>query len=116
MKLNRCIYGLKQSPREWYYQLSSVLVSYGFTVSTFDSCILIYSTKQFFLAIYIADITLWGSAGSTLMFSNKELLKKEFQVTDLGDLHWLLGMKIEYFEDHIAVSQTAYLTGGWTSL
>ena len=28
MKLNRCIYGLKQSPREWYHQLSSVLVLY----------------------------------------------------------------------------------------
>src|SRR5258706_13425940 len=33
-KLNRCIYGLKQSPREWYHRLSSVLVPYGFTVST----------------------------------------------------------------------------------
>ena len=43
------------------------------------------------------------------MSSTKELLKKEFQVTDLGDLHWLLGMKIEYFADHMAVSQTAYL-------
>ena len=83
-KLNRCIYRLKQSPTEWYHQLSSVLVSYGFTVSTFDPCVLIYSTKLFFLAVYVDDITLWGSAGSTLMTSTKELLKKEFQVTDIG--------------------------------
>ena len=86
-KLNRCTYGLKQSPREWYHPLSSVLVPYGFTVSTFDPYIMIHKNKQFFLAIYVDDITLWGDAGSTLMFSTKQLLKKEFQVTDLGDLH-----------------------------
>ena len=33
----------------------------------------------------------------------------EKQVTDLGDLYWLLEMKIEYFKDHIAVSQISYL-------
>ena len=70
---------------------------------------MIYKNKQFFLAVDVDDITLWGDAGSALMFSTKQLLKKEFQVTDLGDLYWLLGMKIEYSEDHIAVSQIAYL-------
>jgi hypothetical protein len=107
-KLNRCIYGLKQSPREWYHRLSSVLVPYGFTVSTFDPCVLIHKLMQFFLAVYVDDITLWGSTGN-LMTSTKQLLKKEFEVTDMGDLHWLLGMKIEYLEDGIAVSQTAYI-------
>ena len=43
------------------------------------------------------------------MTSTKQLLKKEFEVTDMGDLYWLLGMKIEYLEDGIAVSQTAYI-------
>ena len=70
---------------------------------------MIHQNKQFFLAIYVDNITLWGDVGSTLIFSTKQLLKKEFQVTDLGDLHWLLGMKIEYVKDHIAVSETAYL-------
>ena len=64
---------------------------------------------QFFIAVYIDDITLWGSGGS-LMSSTKQLLKKEFKVTDMGDLHYLLGMKIAYYlEDGIIVSQTAYI-------
>ena len=57
-KLNRYIYGLKQSSREWYYKLSSILVPYGFTVSTFNSCVLIHKLMQFFLVVYIDDITL----------------------------------------------------------
>ena len=43
------------------------------------------------------------------MDSTKDFLKLEFQVTDIGDLHWLLGMQIEYFQDHIAISQIAYI-------
>ena len=108
-KLNRCIYVLKQSPREWYHRLSSVLVPYVFTISTFDSCIMIHKNKYIFLAIYIEDITLWGHVGSALMSSTKQLLKKKFQVIDMGDLHWLLELKIEYFEDYAIVSQIAYL-------
>ena len=108
-KLNRCIYGLKQSPREWYQRLIDYLVPYGFSVSTFDPCVLVHSHSQpFFIAIYVDDITLFGPPGN-LMDSTKDLLKLEFQVTDMGDLHWLLGMQIEYFQDHIAISQTAYI-------
>ena len=54
------------------------------------------------------DINLFGPPGN-LMDSTKDLLKLEFQVTDIGDLYWLLGMQIEYFQDHIAISQTAYI-------
>ena len=107
-KLNRCIYRLKQSPREWYHRLSSVLVPYGFIVSTFDPCVLIHKLMQFFLVVYVDNITLWGSTGN-LMTSTKQLLKKEFEVTDMGDLYQLLSMKIEYLKDSIMVSQTAYI-------
>ena len=54
------------------------------------------------------DITPFGPPDN-LIDSTKDLLKLEFQVTDMGDLHWLLGMQIEYFQDHIAISQTAYI-------
>ena len=108
-KLNRCIYGLKQSPREWYQCLIDYLVPYGFSVCTFDPCVLVYSHLQpFFIAIYVDDITRFGPP-SNLIDSTKDLLKLEFQVTDIGDLHWLLGMQIEYFQDHITISQTAYI-------
>ena len=39
----------------------------------------------------------------------KDLLKLEFKVTDLGDLHQLLGIWIEYREHDIALSQSAYM-------
>ena len=41
------------------------------------------------------------------MYNLKDLLKSEFKVTDLSDLHWLLGIWIEYREHDIA--QSAYI-------
>ena len=35
--------------------------------------------------------------------------KSEFQVNDMGTLHWLLGIQIEYSNAGISLSQTAYI-------
>ena len=78
-----------------YYHLTDYLVLYGFTVSTFDLCVLIYKyhdhnqTSQdthLFMAVYVDDLSLFGLKGQ-LMDSVKDLLEQEFQVTDMGNLH-----------------------------
>jgi hypothetical protein len=84
--LRKYIYGLKQSSQKWYKRLTQHFVSYGFVTSNFDSCILTHKTEVFFIAIYVADITLYGS-GCLMMKYIKNTLKSEFEVTDLGDLH-----------------------------
>ena len=43
------------------------------------------------------------------MDNRKDLLKSEFKVSDLGDLHQLLGIRIEYRDHDIALSQSAYI-------
>ena len=40
-RLNRSIYGLKQSPKAWYDRLTSYLLPLGFQLSSFDPCVLI---------------------------------------------------------------------------
>ena len=107
-KLNRCIHGLKQSPREWNGHSIAFLITLGFTVTAFDPCIMVHKTHTLFIAIYVDDITLFGPSGS-LMTSTKASLKREFEVSDMGDLHWLLGIQIEYTSTGIQLSQTAYI-------
>src|SRR5258706_5249111 len=117
-KLNKCIYSLKQSPREWYHRLIDFLTPYGFVVSNFDPCVLIFKSDNdtryndtnnvLFNAVYVNDLSLFGPKG--LVIDNlKDLLKLEFKVTDLGDLYWLLGIRIEYRDHDIAMSQSAYI-------
>src|SRR5258706_3314807 len=110
-KLNKCIYSLKQSPREWYHQLIDFLTPYRFIVSNFNPYVLMFKsntnndndTNVFFIAVYVDDLSLFGPKG-LVMDNLKDLLKSEFKVTDLVDLHWLLGIRIEYRDHDIALS------------
>ena len=107
-KLNRCIYGLKQSPREWYSRLVTFLTPYGFACSTFDPCVLVHDTGDFFIAIYVDDLTLFGPSDS-LMDKLVSVLKSEFKVNDLGPVHWLLGIQIEMTPQGITLSQPTFI-------
>jgi hypothetical protein len=44
-----------------------------------------------------------------MMKNIKNILKSEFEVTDLGDLHWLLGIQIKFGPTGIELSQIAYI-------
>ena len=54
------------------------------------------------------DITLFRPSGQLIILT-KLFLYAKFKVTNMGNLHWLLGMQIEYFEDRICISQIAYI-------
>ncbi|KAI0991228.1 hypothetical protein K3495_g16959, partial [Podosphaera aphanis] len=49
-KLKRCIYGLKQSPREWYFRLTEHIIPFGFAPSHFDPCVFIHDTGKLIIA------------------------------------------------------------------
>lgn len=107
-KLNRCIYELKQSPRAWYFRLINSLRPHGFEISDFDPCVLAHQSAKLYIAIYVDDITLFGENGE-LMDQTVDLLKREFKVSDLGLLHWVLGIQVNYSEKGISLSQTAFI-------
>ncbi|TFY61298.1 hypothetical protein EVG20_g7113 [Dentipellis fragilis] len=62
------------------------------------------------LAIHIDDSTLTGSSPALLQ-SYKEQLNARYTLTDLGPIHWLLGIKVTCDRDArtISLSQTSYI-------
>ena len=107
-KLKRCIYGLKQSPREWYYRLVEYLIPYGFVITAFDPCVLVHNSGDLFLTIYVDDITMYGETVA-LKDQTIGILKTVFKVNDMGTLHWLLGINITFTDAGITLSQTAFI-------
>jgi hypothetical protein len=83
-------------------------VSYRFVTSNFDLCILTRKIEAFFITNYMDDITLYSSGGP-MMKNVKNTLKSEFEVTDLGDLQWLLRIEINFGPKDIELSQTIYI-------
>jgi len=106
--LKRCIYGLNQSPREWYYRLIEYLQPFRFAITDWDLCFLVQESGALCLAIALDDITSFGATGD-LKVETINVLKTEFKVNDIGELIWLLRIQIIFTEDGIAVSQTTFI-------
>ena len=67
-KLQRSIYGLKQSSRQWYFKFHWAVTSNGFTMIEEDHCVYVKRFKSNFLipSLYVDDIL--------LAENNKELI------------------------------------------
>lgn len=109
-KLNKALYGLKQAGRQWYRTLDGRLQKLGMKPTTADPCV--YVTKrggEILLAlVYVDDILIAYRRNTDLKFL-LEGLQKNFDVKDLGEAHYSLGIEIERGKDYIKVSQTGYI-------
>ena len=94
-KLKRSLYGLKQAGREWATLFASFLVSWGFTRSSIDVCLFIYSCADGILwcLVYVDDCCICDS-NSSLRERFVADLGKRFPVDDREELSWMLGVAI----------------------
>ncbi len=94
-RLNKSIYGLKQSPRCWNTALHRKLDDMGFVQSTSDPCV--YKKDSggdiFIIGVYVDDIVLAGKTDREIG-EVKTALSASFDIKDLGKLHHFLGMNI----------------------
>ena len=109
-KLKRSIYGLKQSPRCWNSALDNQLKRMGFVQAKGDPCIYMASEgEMFMIAVYVDDIVLAGKSDKR-MTEVKQALAKQFQVKDMGELHYFLGVNIVQDSNtgEVCIGQPAY--------
>lgn len=94
-KLNKGIYGLKQSGRKWNEKLDMSLHKLGFQKSTSDPSLYIMRKGQSYLIllVYVDDILL-ASNSEHLMRVVKGLLNSEYEMTDIGKPKYILGVQI----------------------
>jgi hypothetical protein len=94
--LKRCLYGLKQSPREFNLLLRVWLVENGWQQCISDLCIYIFRAGLIFatIALYVDDIPAACNYVTWPTSVFKTRLGAKFKIKDLGDLAQLLGMHI----------------------
>jgi hypothetical protein len=94
-KLKKSLYGLKQSPIQWYKKFDSFMIANGFKRSFYDSCVYIkfVDGSPIYLLLYVDDMLI--AAKSKIDISNlKAHLSSEFEMKDLGAAKKILGMEI----------------------
>ena len=92
-KLQRSIYGLKQASRSWNIRFDQAVKSFGFEQSIDEPCVYskIKDGKVVFLILYVDDILIIGNDVGSLT-SVKMWLTKQFQMKDLGEASYVLGI------------------------
>ena len=94
-KLQRFIYGLKQTSRSWNIKFDQAIKTFGFDKNPDEPCVYkrIQGATVIFLVLYVNDILLIGNDVEVL--SNiKSWLKNQFEMKDLGEANYILGIKI----------------------
>ena len=109
-KLDKALYGLKQAPRSWYERLSSFLIANGFVRGKVDQTLFIFHRGKDFLLvqIYVDDI-IFGASHEKYCTRFEKLMKKEFEMSDLGELKFFLGLQIKQGPDGISICQQKYV-------
>ncbi|GJZ22328.1 retrotransposon protein, putative, ty1-copia subclass [Tanacetum coccineum] len=112
--LKKSLYGLKQSPRQWYRRFDEYMLSNGFKRSRYDSCVYYKSYapgEYIYLLLYVDDMLI-ACKSKAEIGSAKSLLKKEFDMKELGEAKKILGMEIvrDRSRKILRVSQSGYVS------
>ena len=107
-KLKKALYSLKQEPKTWYDRIDSFLSSLGFTKSKEGSNIYykVEDANLVILLLYVHDLFVTGVDG--LIADTKRKLATEFEMKDLGVMHYFLCMEVWHNGDGISLGQGKY--------
>ena len=94
-KLEKGLYGLKQSARCWYQMLNDYLQKVDYQQCPSDPCVYWKCSSRglIIMAIHVDDLII-VSNDSQMLAQEKNILSKRFAMHDLGEAHFILGMKI----------------------
>jgi hypothetical protein len=108
-KLKRALYGLKQALRAWYGRIDNFLQSLGFTKSIANPNLYINIVKSHpvILVLYVDDLFLTGV--EHLIDQTKRELSTEFEMKDLGLMHYFLALEVWQKPGEIFFSQRRYV-------
>ncbi|ONK68535.1 uncharacterized protein A4U43_C05F12950 [Asparagus officinalis] len=112
-RLKKSLYGLKQSPRQWYLRFDTFMFEHGYSRNKYDSCV--YHKKLndgffVYLLLYVDDMLIAAKDMSEIN-ELKSQLKHEFEMKNLGATKKILGMEIHRNrrEGSLFLSQEKYI-------
>jgi len=107
-RLKKALYGLKQAPRAWYSRIDDYLLSMGFQKSEADPNLyfIVVGGESLILLLYVDDLFITGA--ERLIAHCKRDLAQEYEMTDIGLMHYYLGMEVWQEPGHIFLGQGKY--------
>ena len=111
-RLDKALYGLRESPRAWYECLDKYLQDLGFKKSTSDYCLYVLGETNdvIYLIIFVDDLLICGKNEGKLI-DIKSKLSNKFEMKDLGEVRTYLGININHNrkKKEITLDQREYI-------
>ena len=115
-KLNKSLYGLKQSARCWNEKIDEYLKSANYVQSKSDPCVYYRcqtvngKTVIMIVAVYVDDTILLSNDNETMLAETKRLGLR-FAMDDRGEIHFILGMEVKRDRKNkvMTICQKSYL-------
>ena len=108
-RLKKALYGLKQAPTMWYGIIEGFLKSMGFTKSKANSNLyykVVEDEGPVILLLYVDDLFL--KSEEKLIDECKKKIATEFEMKDLRQMHYFLGLEVWQNPKEIFLSQGKY--------
>ncbi|KAL0551073.1 hypothetical protein IC582_010150 [Cucumis melo] len=109
-KLKNPLYGLKQAPRAWYSRIHSFFLKTGFQRCPYKHALYVKEDEygKFLIVSFYVDDLLFTGNDKFLCDDFKNSIKKEFEMSDMGLIHYFLGIEVNQNEGEIVISQQKY--------
>ena len=104
-KLKKSLYGLKQSPRAWFDRFARVIKNQGYQQGQLDHTMFFKQSndgRMTILIVYVDDIIL--TRDNIGEVERLKVLATKFEVKDLGQMWYFLGMKVTRSRKGISIS------------
>ena len=109
-KLQKSLYGLKQSGRNWNTMLHQYLLDEQFEQSIVDPCVYTRNKDESTVTIIVwVDDIIVAANNTQSLVEMKNSLSQMFTMKDLGPLSWYLGIQFKCGDDCIEMDQSKYV-------
>jgi hypothetical protein len=106
LRLKKGVYGTKQGGCVWYIDFSGTLSTLGYTPTQADHAIFIRKSPDNFpdvISTYVDDMGLISKSLERIN-QDKEALRQHYQMTDLGKMGWILGIRVTRNHEKCTIS------------
>ena len=108
--LKKSLYGLKQTPKQWYEKFHNTIISFRFVMNGSDACVYskVMGSDCVIICLYV-DYMLLFSANLDDIQKPKIFLSSKFEMKDLGVANVILGVKVVRTPKCYSLSQSHYM-------
>lgn len=114
LKLNKALYGIKQAPREWNKNIDSFMRNeLKFKQCIKDTCVYVKKSMKnnnIMIGLFVDDSTTSYVKEDEIEYNEIiEKLKQKYEMSDLGEISHILGMRVRRVNNTLYIDQKTYI-------